>query len=79
MNIQHYDTVTISESFVVALEYGDYTGLEEIEVEQLEKFLTETVRPNTIYSYSSETIIDRCDVTKLVSNCIEIELYANQD
>ncbi len=77
MSISQYDTVTISQVFVCPLEYGDFSGLNAAEIVLLNIWIADHVTPCTVFDYSDETSFARCDITNLMSTCIDVALFAD--
>jgi hypothetical protein len=76
--LHDYDTYTIASHFVTAIEYGDYSGLEEGEEEALEAFLDTLPRGFHTWQWSDngeEFATD--EVTGLKASCITATLYVD--
>lgn len=67
------DTMYIAECFFCNIEYDDYTGLTEWEIEQLEAWLKGY--PNCYFEYGDSSEFERCNITGLMGNCIEVHIY----
>lgn len=67
------DTVTIAEHWICAIEYGDYSGLDDTEAEDLDAWLEQY--PSCTFSYGESSEFDGCDISGLMATCIEVEIY----
>ena len=72
-NIQLIEEVTIAEYFVCAIEYGDYSGLDDKEESQLNEWL-ENYR-YCIFEYGNRDEFTRCEITGLMTTCINVKIY----
>jgi hypothetical protein len=76
--ITEYDTYTIASHFVIAIEYGDYSGLEEGEEGALEAFLDTLPRGYHTWQWSDDSEDFATDeVTGLKASCITATLYVD--
>ena len=77
MDLVH--TETIGQHFMPALHNDDHTGLSDDDSKQLidwERSLTAEIGVFTLQEKSYETDFALCEITGLMSDCIEIEIYA---
>jgi len=72
-NIQLIEEVTIAEYFVCAIEYGDYSGLDDKEESQLNEWL-ENYR-YCIFEYGNREEFERCEITGLMGSCVNVKIY----
>ena len=72
-NIQLIEEVTIAEYFVCAIEYGDYSGLDDKEESQLNEWLENY--PYCIFEYGNRDEFTRCEITGLMTTCINVKIY----
>lgn len=76
--IKEYDTYTIASHFVSALEYGDYSGLDDSEEKALEAFLDTLPRGYHIWQWSDDGGEFATDeITGLKSSCVSVTLYVD--
>jgi hypothetical protein len=76
--ITEYDTYTIASHFVTAIEYGDYSGLEEGEEEALESFLDTLPRGFHTWELSDDEEEFATDaITGLKASCVTATLYVD--
>lgn len=61
----------ISRNLAVSMEYCDYSGLNENEIELIKDFPDFTV---TNWNEESNDINGKCSITNLFDHCVEIEL-----
>jgi hypothetical protein len=74
--IIEYDTYTIASHFASAIENGDYSGLEDSEVEELEDFLNTLPRGYHTWQWSEDDEEFATDeVTGLKASCVTATLY----
>ena len=76
-NIQLIEEATIAEYFVCAIEYNDYSGLDDEEESQLNEWLENY--PNCIFEYGDRDEFTRCEVTGLMSDCVEVKIYKDME
>ena len=72
-NIQLIEEATIAEYFICAIEYGDYSGLDDKEESQLNEWL-ENYR-YCIFEYGNRDEFTRCEITGLMTTCINVKIY----
>jgi hypothetical protein len=70
-----YDTYTIAEHWVCAIENGDITGLTDEEEEQLNKWLSSV--PAGCWSWSDSSEFSRDAISGLMANCLEARLWVS--
>lgn len=73
MNLELIEETTIGQHFVCPIEYGDMTGLTDHEEAQLRQWLAHY--PSATFVYKAETEFARCDVTGMMSSCVEVMIY----
>jgi len=61
----------ISRNLVLSMEYRDYSGLDEEEIELIKDFPNFTV---TNWHEGSSDINGKCSITHLWDHCVEIEI-----
>lgn len=67
------DKKTISSHFICAIEYGDFTGLEEHEDALVEEFMKEFA--GCFFQYSDRTHFATCYICNSKSDCVDVEIY----
>lgn len=72
-----YDTYTIAEHWITAIEYGDYSGLEDVEQAELEAFLSSLPRGPLCWSWSQDKEFSRDAVSGLNTHCVEARLWVS--
>jgi hypothetical protein len=76
--LHDYDTYTIASHFITAIEYGDYSGLEEGEEEALQAFLDTLPRGFHTWEWSDDSEEFATDViTDLKASCITATLWVD--
>ena len=70
-NIIEYDTVTIGSHYVCALEYGDYSGLDDKEEGILEQWLKQFKGKYVYFQYSEDSHFERCAIGGLYADCVD--------
>ena len=75
-NIQLIEEVTIAECFVCAIEYDDYSGLNNEEESLLIVWLKN--HPYCIFEYGDRDEFTRCEITGLMATCINVKVYKDQ-
>lgn len=60
----------ITDQFICAIEYGDYTGLSDEEEAQIDNFLASV--PSQLFSYSEESHFAKCDVCGLYAQVLDV-------
>ena len=63
---------TISQHFLCPITYGDYSGLEDNDIEQLENFMEEEGLNGQAVTLDDEHTEDICDITGQFSSCVLI-------
>ena len=71
-------TYDIAEQWIVPIEYGDYSGLHEDEIELLEAFLDSLPRDAMGWQWSDEIRFARDEVSGLSAQCLEGKLYISE-
>lgn len=69
-----YDTYSIAEHWITAIEYGDYSGIEDGEEEQLEAFLSSLPCGPVSWSWSHDSEFSRDAVSGLMAQCVKARL-----
>ena len=72
-----YDTYSISEHWVCAIENGDYSGLEDGEEAELEAFLSSLPAGPLCWSWSESSEFAKDAVSGLMANCLEARLWVS--
>ena len=72
-----YDTYSIAEHWVTAIEYGDMTGLTEKEEKELDLFLGSLPSGPLCWSWGYEAEFSKDAVTGLMANCLEARLWVS--
>jgi hypothetical protein len=75
-NIQLIETCTIAEYFICAIEYNDTSGLMDEEEIQLEDWLENY--PRCMFEYGDSSEFAKCEITGLMSDCVEVKIYKDQ-
>lgn len=73
-----YYQYEISAHFASAIIYGDYSGLTDSEVKELDLFMDNLPVDNghfDIVDYDGEGFFSRCEVCGLYSDCLNFRLY----
>jgi hypothetical protein len=67
----------IGSHFICALAYGDYSGLTDDEIQDLECFISELPKSgNSHWDFGDYEELDKCYVSGMLSNCTEcVYLY----
>jgi len=73
MNLELLETATVGQHFASPIEYGDMTGLTDHEEAQVNRWLS--AYPNATFKWGEESEFARCEITGLMSNCVEVEIY----
>lgn len=73
MNLELIEETTIGQHFVCPVEYGDMTGLSDHEEAQINQWLAHY--PSAVFDWGQEPEFARCDVTGMMSRCIEVKVY----
>lgn len=64
------NTYYISKHFVTAIAYGDYSGLDDNDIKELEIFLEEfTGYTFTFPNNTDDSVYTHCQITGLLSDC----------
>ena len=72
-----YDTFSIAEHWVTAIEYGDYSGLTDDDEKELEQFLSTLPCGPVSWSWSHDTEFSKDAVSGLMANCVEARLWVS--
>jgi len=75
-NIRLIEEVTISECFVCAIEYDDYSGLTDEEEYKLDDWLKNY--PYCIFEYGDSEEFAKCEITGLMGSCVNVKIYKDQ-
>ncbi len=70
-----YFTYDIAENWVCAIEYGDYSALDDDEIPLLEEFLDNLPRNAMGWEWGGDSRFVYDDVSGLLANCLEGKLY----
>ena len=73
-----YYTYTIAEHWASAIENGDYSGLEDDEVEQLEGFLDSLPSNALEWDWSEEAGFARDEISGLMAQCVKGKLFITE-
>jgi hypothetical protein len=62
--------------YVTAIEYGDFTGLDDKEQVQVESFLSD-MPANCVYQWpvDGDTHFMQDDITGMMADCVTVEVY----
>ena len=77
MNLQLVDQFTIAEHWVSPIEYGDYTGLKNFEIELLREWLSDY--PCAVFQWGERDEYARDAITGLMAQCVECSIYMRGD
>ena len=72
-DIQLIEEVTIAEYFICAIEYGDFSELNDEEESQLNDWLDNY--PYCIFEYGNIDEYSRCEITGLMGSCVNVKIY----
>ena len=72
-DIQLIEEVTIAEYFICAIEYGDFSELNDEEESQLDDWLDNY--PYCIFECGDSEEFERCEITGLMITCINVKIY----
>ena len=72
-DIQLIEEVTIAEYFICAIEYGDFSELNDEEESQLDDWLDNY--PYCIFECGDSEEFERCEITGLMTTCINVKIY----
>ena len=72
-----YDTYSISEHWVCAIENGDITGLTDEEEAELNQWLVTLPAGPLCWSWSDSSEFARDAVSGLMANCVEARLWVS--
>lgn len=73
MNTKYERTIyTVSESLLSAFINGDESGLEQSDVDAITLFLMRFERCHALRPNDTEASFSRCQITGLMSNCVEL-------
>ena len=73
MSLTLTDTVMICSAYVCAIEYGDYTGLEDHEVPLVDAFVSQY--PSATYEWDDESQFAKDAVSGLMADCVEVNIW----
>ena len=74
-----YYTYTIAEHWVSAIENGDYSGLEDSEVERLEDFLDSLPHNAMSWDWSEEAGFAEDEISGLMAQCVKGKLFITEE
>lgn len=72
-NIQLIETCLIAEYFICAIEYNDYSGLNDEEESQLNDWLENY--PGCMFEYGGSVEFAKCEITGLMGKCVNVKVY----
>ena len=79
IDVENYTDYTVSESFVTAIEYGDFSGIEDAaELSQLEDLIEVIGDRTTEWIDLDSPSFDDCEVCGLKANCVTLRVYENK-
>ena len=70
------EKATVLSVFCCAIAYGDYTGLENDEIEALEDWLTEAddLTPGIIYDFGADHYFGECEVMGCMGDVVDVAI-----
>jgi hypothetical protein len=75
----HYDTETIAIHYLSVIFNDDYTGLNDEEHEELDKWLDKQPKNATFaYDDDNEQFFGKDAVSGLMATCVELQVYTNE-
>ncbi len=77
MNLHLTNQVTLAEHWVCPIEYGDYTGLKNWEIEVLKEWLSDY--PCAVFQWGDHSEFARDAITDLMATCVECSIYMRSD
>jgi len=75
-NVQLIETCTIAEYFVCSIAYGDMSGLDDEEENQVNDWLDNY--PYCMFEYGEVVEFAKCEITGLMGNCVNVKIYKDQ-
>lgn len=69
------DTFTISDHFLSALEYGDYSDLSDSDIEDLNNFLNDLPSGSKYWEYGDKRHFSQDVISGLMTDCYDVKLY----
>ena len=75
--LKHYDTVNICTAYVCAIEYGDYSGLDDEEYRLVNAWLN-TLPSFLTFDYKDGNEFARDCISGLMADCIEVDIYSQE-
>ena len=72
-----YDRYSIASHWVCPIEYGDYSGLKDSEIKDLEEFLESLPRGPLHWSWSDNQEFAKDEITGLMEDCLEGALFVH--
>lgn len=76
--LKPFDTFTIANHWITAIEYGDETGLSDSESAELAAWI-ETLPPCAVFDYSDSSEFARDEVSGLMADCVTVTVYADSN
>lgn len=73
MAIDLYDTLTLAEHWACAIEYGDYTGLDDDEAQELDAWLTDY--PGAVFVWGDEPLETIDAISGSFARCLEVNIF----
>lgn len=73
MSMFNQHDAVICSHYVTTLEYYDISGMEDDEIEQVDAFLDQY--PMACFQYGEETSFRRCDISGLMGDCIDVQIF----
>ena len=67
----------IATHWICAIEYGDYTGLDDAEESQVEEWLSDY--PMAIFQYGENSFFARDEISGMMSDCCEVTILTPED
>lgn len=74
--LTHHSTSAICTSYITAIAYGDYTSLSDSDIKLVNDWLAMLPHPNSLH-YHDESHFSRDEITGLMADCIDVDIYAN--
>lgn len=79
MKIELYDERMVSEHFICAMAYGDTTGIDDSDESLLDSWFSD-LPENYILDFTDvRDEFTMCDVTGLMSSCLQVNIYKRID
>jgi hypothetical protein len=74
--LTHLTTAIVCTAYVTYIEYGDSSALSDYEIKLADAWLSMLPHPNSLH-YHDESEFARDEITGLMADCINIDIYAN--